>query len=564
MKNSLKTCAFILSICALLTANASYKYSNDVASRSNIESKAKLTKKATNKNTNELVIYNCADYIDNELIEEFEKEYNCVVKYYEYDTNETMYNKLILQLEGTYDLICTSEYMLQKMVRAGLVEPLNVKEECPVYAQYASKEVSKKLDTMSIDDSSTLADYVAGYMWGTLGIIYDSNYGDTIKEDVKSWDIFWNSKYKNVISIKNSMRDTFVVGLMHAYQNIEKKENLTDDESEFVASVNRAKESANSEQEVIQNIFDMVINEEKYNSIVEVVKEELISLKQNIFGFEVDSGKNDIITGKIKMNLAWSGDAVFSISTALDETDKVLEYYVPNDGSNVWYDGWCLPNGSNRDLATKFIDFLSIPENASRNMEYIGYTPFIACDEVFDYASRTYGLSEYNEDTTYYGPYHEEEEDYDVDGNYVVYNGKYYQAFVTDDEFSNILPTDTTHWVEVNAEGLSLSDPYDLNFFFKNDESTRDYIIYPFEEMQNSLETQYPSSEVLDRCAVMKDFEARNDDVIIMWGQLRAYTSMTVYYVILVTVAFAAITFGVVTFIQKRKSIRNRRKSLKN
>lgn len=564
MKNSLKTCAFILSICALLTASASYKYSNDVANRSNIESKAKLTKKATNKNTNELVIYNCADYIDNELIEEFEKEYNCVVKYYEYDTNETMYNKLILQPEGTYDLICTSEYMLQKMVRAGLVEPLNVKEECPVYAQYASKEVSKKLDTMSIDDSSTLADYVAGYMWGTLGIIYDSNYGDTIKEDVKSWDIFWNSKYKNVISIKNSMRDTFVVGLMHAYQNIEKKENLTDDESEFVASVNRAKESANSEQEVIQNIFDMVINEEKYNSIVEVVKEELISLKQNIFGFEVDSGKNDIITGKIKMNLAWSGDAVFSISTALDETDKVLEYYVPDDGSNVWYDGWCLPNGSNRDLATKFIDFLSIPENASRNMEYIGYTPFIACDEVFDYASRTYGLSEYNEDTTYYGPYHEEEEDYDVDGNYVVYNGKYYQAFVTDDEFSNILPTDTTHWVEVNAEGLSLSDPYDLNFFFKNDESTRDYIIYPFEEMQNSLETQYPSSEVLDRCAVMKDFEARNDDVIIMWGQLRAYTSMTVYYVILATVAFAAITFGVVTFIQKRKSIRNRRKSLKN
>lgn len=564
MKNSLKTCAFILSICALLTANASYKYSNDVASRSNIESKAKLTKKATNKNTNELVIYNCADYIDNELIEEFEKEYNCVVKYYEYDTNETMYNKLILQPEGTYDLICTSEYMLQKMVRAGLVEPLNVKDECPVYAQYASKEVSKKLDTMSIDDSSTLADYVAGYMWGTLGIIYDSEYGDTIKEDVKSWDIFWNSKYKNVISIKNSMRDTFVVGLMHAYQNIEKKENLTDDESEFVASVNRAKESANSEQEVIQNIFDMVINEEKYNSIVEVVKEELISLKQNIFGFEVDSGKNDIITGKIKMNLAWSGDAVFSISTALDETDKVLEYYVPDDGSNVWYDGWCLPNGSNRDLATKFIDFLSIPENASRNMEYIGYTPFIACDEVFDYASRTYGLSEYNEDTTYYGPYHEEEEDYDVDGNYVVYNGKYYQAFVTDDEFSNILPTDTAHWVEVNAEDLSLSDPYDLNFFFKKDESTRDYTIYPFEEMQNSLETQYPSSEVLDRCAVMKDFEARNDDVIIMWGQLRAYTSMTVYYIILATVAFAAITFGVVTFIQKRKSIRNRRKSLKN
>ena len=72
------------------------------------------------------------------------------------------------------------------------------------------------MEATSLDENGNkkkLGDYAAGYMWGTLGIIYDANCSETIREDVKSWDVFWDSNYKNLISIKNSMRDTFVVGL---------------------------------------------------------------------------------------------------------------------------------------------------------------------------------------------------------------------------------------------------------------------------------------------------------------------------------------------------------------
>ena len=242
-------------------------------------------------------------------------------------------------------------------------------------------------------------------MWGTLGIIYDPYCSDTIREDVKSWDIFWDEKYTDMISIKNSMRDTFVVGLMHAYKGSDvtnQEDILTPAREAFLSELNNAsneeeKELArNKYNKVIQDTFDLIINEEDYAPILEIVKQELISLKQNIFGFEVDSGKNDIITGKIKMNLAWSGDAVYSIDQAYEQSEKVLEYYVPDDGSIVWYDGWTLPKGSDRELAFEFIEYLSTPENAAQNMNYIGYTSFIACDEVIDLVSSWYGVSEYN------------------------------------------------------------------------------------------------------------------------------------------------------------------------
>lgn len=555
-----------------------------------------------NEEKQALVIYNSSDYIDESLIEEFEDAYNCEVKYYTFDTNETMYNQFNVQPEGTYDLINTSDYMLQKMVREGLVEPLNVEEECPVYAEYASTLIKDKLKLMPVDsdgdgvNDSDLSHYAAGYMWGTLGIIYDPEASDTIQEDVKSWDIFWDEKYEDLISIKNSMRDTFVVGIMHAFKNLKSKENPTSEEKYFLEAVKRAEERSNSNTELVQNIFDLIINEDDYKAILKVVEEELVSLKDNIFGFEVDSGKNDIITGKIKMNLAWSGDAVYSIETAYDEANKVLEYYVPEEGSNVWYDGWALPKGSNRKLACAFIDFLSEPENAARNMEYIGYTSFIACDEVFDLVSDIYGVSEFNLTTNYHGAYkyYDEEEDGDVfvDASIVKYGDKYYTlsylsnnvytlidketkevlGLYSDLEdangienvtFTGILPTNSEYWEEIDESELDLAKPYDLKFIFNHGESERDYVIYPYADMANRLETQYPSEEIISRCAIMKDFGSINDDVVIMWGQLRAYTNMLPYYIILATFATGVIVFSILGFVKKKKSTRNRRKSIK-
>lgn len=526
------------------------------------------------KRENHLVIYNCQDYIDEELIEEFKKEYNCTVSYQTYDTNETMYNQFTLQPEGTYDLICTSDYMIQKMVREGLVQPFSISELCPNYDTYASKEVRSKLASMMVDidgdgeKETSLDEYSAGYMWGTLGVIYDPYCSDTINEDVKSWNVFWDETYKNTISIKNSMRDTFVVGLMHAYSGspITNQEDILNPAREaYLAALEKATTEEEKAQvrasynQVIQDLFDILITEEDYAPYIDVVKQELISLKDNIFGFEVDNGKNDIVTGKIKMNLAWSGDAVFSIDNAREEADKELAYYVPDEGSNVWYDGWSIPNGGNKDLACKFIDFLSRPENAARNMDYIGYTSFIACDDVFDLVTDWYGVGEYFEGSTYHGAYEDEEEG-EVEGSIVLYEGKAYQC-KAEEEISDILPTNTTYWTEINADELGLGEAYDLSHLFGGNVSEgRSLVIYPYEESANLLETQYPSQEIIARCAIMNDFGSANDDVIIMWGQIRAYTNMMPYYIFLLIVVFGALVIGVLMIIKKQKSLKIRRR----
>lgn len=522
----------------------------------------------------ELTIYNCADYIDEDLITSFEELYGCKINYYTYDTNETMYNQLTLQPEGTYDLVCASEYMIQRMIREGLVESIDIPNDCPTYDKYASSIARNKLASLFADTDndgikdSSLDNYAVGYMWGTLGIIYDPYCSDTIREDVKSWDVFWDNNYKDLISIKNSMRDTFVVGLMHAYKGSEisnQDDILTPARNTYLTELNNAqneneKELARSKyNKVIQDIFDLVINEEDYMPVLETVKKELISLKDNIFGFEVDSGKNDIITGKIKMNLAWSGDAVYSIDQAYAQQEKVLEYYVPDDGSNVWYDGWTLPKGANRDLAFAFIEYLSTPENAAANMNYIGYTSFIACDEVFDLVSSWYGVSEYNDSTPYYAAYFDEEEEEEIDASAVLYNGKFYNCIK---DTINIAPSNSEYWEEVTKEDLDILDtPYDLNYFFEgNIENDRNALIYPYNGSLNQLETQYPSIDTITRCAVMNDFEDANADVVIMWGEVKSYTNMLPYYIFLsCSLALVAVYFTI-TIVKKQKSTRNKRR----
>ena len=519
-------------------------------------------------NGQSLTIYNCADYIDETLIEAFEEKYNCVVNYYTFDTNETMYNQLTLQPEGTYDLLCPSDYMIQRLVREDLVEPIDIEKECPVYAKYATSAVRSKLSSMYADTNgdgvkdTSLDNYAAGYMWGTLGIIYDPYCSDTIREDVKSWDVFWDSQYKDLISIKNSMRDTFVVGLMHGYKN-GAFSHLDIDQNAKETFENDLKNAKNEEEiaqarskynAVIQGLFDLVINQDDYQDTIKIVKDELISLKQNIFGLEVDSGKNDIITGKIKMNLAWSGDAVYSIDQALEASDKVLEYYVPEDGANVWYDGWVLPKKANRELACKFIDFLSEPENATMNMDYIGYTSFIACDEVFDLVSSWYGVSDFYEDGYYYSENVEEE----IDASIVKYQDKFY-ACIQDSQGN--LPTDENYFEEIDGEELGLADPYDLGFIFKDNlQEGRSGVIYPYEDCLNQLIAQYPDENTIARCAVMNDFANRNEEVVIMWSQVKAYTNMTPYYVVLIITGVSVVSYFTYTFIKKQKSTRNKRR----
>lgn len=538
-----------------------------------------------------LTIYNVEDYISNgedgyvDIIADFEELYNCKVNYYTYDTNETMYNQFNLQKEGTYDLVCSSEYMLQKMIKEELVVPFeNLAENIPNYEKYASKTLRNKFKGMEVQykgETVNLDQFVVGYMWGTVGIIYDPYCSDTIQEDVKSWDVFWDPTYKDLISIKNSLRDAFIPGLFHYYSKEDNFQSLMKAYQE-----NPTEENCKAYNALLQDIFDFKLDgseaseQENFEKIAHV-KDELIDMKKNIFGFEVDSGKNDIITGKIKLNLAYSGDAVFSIDTARNEADKYLEFYIPEDGSNNWYDGWVIPKGAkNVDLAYKFLDYLSDPENAANNMDYIGYTPFIVGDALFTLTGKWYGACDYDVNAEYlvedeaYVIYEDElyaiikdkpadlevyptnteyfeSLEYDASSTYtsgdmVSFSGKYYNYI--NDEDGNADITNEDYFEEIEG--------YDLSYLFEGSLSEgRRAIIYAYDGSQNELETQYPSQEILARCAIMNDFGVYNDQVVIMWSQVKAYTNMTPVYVFLSVVLVLSI--GLVVFVVVRKKIIN-------
>lgn len=360
-------------------------------------------------------VLNLEDYIyideensDNDLIHQFEAYANekfgyddVKVVYDTSDTNESEYNDLLTG-RINYDLVCTSDYMLQKFVREDLVVPLN-KDALVNYNTYASGTIKERLDQISVVRDGKelfLEDYAVGYMWGTLGLLVNPGFGlmeeaglseKDVYRDAQSWDILWNENYKNTASIKNSMRDTYAVALMHGYDG----------------ALNALKEAHNSETDPISDEdynsrLSEIFNKTDSEVTLPMVKEELSTLKKNIFGMEVDSGKQDIVTGKIGLNLAWSGDAVYSMDQAEDPelvSDPFELYYsIPENGSNIWSDGWAIPKNDGKrsqetyDLAMAFLDFISRPDIASLNMDYSGYTSFIGGDAILELVRDWYDI----------------------------------------------------------------------------------------------------------------------------------------------------------------------------
>lgn len=543
-------------------------------------------REATKFSGETLIIYNVEDYISNgedgcaDLIADFEAMYPGVeVKYYTYDTNETMYNQFKLQKEGTYDLVLGSEYIIQKMVKEDLLQPFDdFATYIPNYENNASSILRNKLKNMEVtlnDETVNLDQYAVGYMWGTLGLIYDPEFISEDGDGYVSWDDLVNKDYEDKISLKNSMRDAYDAGLLYSYSKEEEYINLLD-----AYYTNPSEFTYQAFNTYIQSVFDFKLDGSEESSQenlqkIERVKEALITIKDNIFGFETDSGKNDIVEGsKIKMDLAYSGDAVYSIETALEDADKVLKYQVPKEGGNIWYDAWMLPKGANKDLAYAFLDFLCDSSNAASNTEYIGYTPFIIGDEMFTTIAGWYGASEYDASQVYY------------EENYVIGNdNKLYTVIVeetdgqdiSDDTVFECLEYDNENEYEdgdmVSKDGLIYNivysdesnyeleqvEAYDISHIYGDSLTNRNAIIYPFAGSENILETQYPSEEIIYRCAVMNDYGVYNDNVIIMWGQVKAYTDMTPVYIILLVTLVIVVALVTYTFIAKRASARFKR-----
>ena len=312
------------------------------------------------------------------------------VEYSTFGTNEELYNQL--SMGDTYDLVCPSEYMIMKMMAEDMLVPYSEDFYDPTiennyYAKGVSPYIKGVFDSLSIN-GEPISKYSAGYMWGTLGIVYNPEY--VTAEEAAHWDMLLMDKFDKRVTIKDSVRDAYFAG-----NSIYNKELLLSED--FVNA-----DDYYAQMEIILNATD--------KETIDAVEDILSDIKKNVYSFETDSGKADMVSGKVVANQQWSGDAVYTLDQA-EEEGVMLCYSAPVEATNLWFDGWCmLKDGINGDAdkqlaAEAFVNFVSKPENAIRNMWYIGYTSVISGgedDSILQYAEFLYSAEDDEEETVEY------------------------------------------------------------------------------------------------------------------------------------------------------------------
>ena len=302
-----------------------------------------------NDRAHQLKVLNWADYINEDVKEGFEQWYyeqtgeKVEIVYETFDINETALTKIEVGHED-YDVFCPSEYIIERMLKKDLLIPIqkNLIADSIWYFDNISPFVVDKFQQMAPSADIKVSDYTAGYMWGTTGFIYNPQFVNA--EELASWGAILNPKFENRILMKDAFRDVYSVLVLYAFR----------DQLE-AGTVNR--------DELVRNITP---------ERVEAVKHVLLQAKKQVCGWEVDFGKEEMTKGKAWLNLSWSGDAQFAIEEAA-EMGVMLDYIVPNEGSNVWFDGWVIPKyAQNVKAATYFIDYMCRADNALANMDEIG------------------------------------------------------------------------------------------------------------------------------------------------------------------------------------------------
>lgn len=278
-----------------------------------------------------VIVYNWGEYIDPETIKMFEEETGIDVVYDEFETNEIMYPK-VESGAAEYDVVCPSDYMIDKMIQNGLLQELNY-DNIP----NAKKNIGAQYYEQA-NDFDPGNKYAVPYCWGTVGILYNKTMVD---EPITSWAQLWDEKYADNILMQDSVRDAFMVA-----------EKL--------------------------NGFSM-------NTVdpteLETAKNALIEQKPLVQAYVIDQVRDKMIGGEAAIGVIYSGEAIY---TQRENPD--LEYVIPEEGTNVWIDCWCiLKDAPNKENAEKFIDFMCRGDIAEKNFEYITYsTPNDAARELIE------------------------------------------------------------------------------------------------------------------------------------------------------------------------------------
>lgn len=270
-------------------------------------------------NSEKVVVYNWGEYLDPEVLNIFEEETGIDVVYEEFETNEILYPK-ISSGAIAYDVICPSDYMIQRMIENDLLAEINF-DNIPNIKNIGTDymEQSRQFDPEN--------KYSVPYCWGTVGILYNKTMVD---EPVTSWSILWDEKYKDNILMQDSVRDAFGVTLKYLGYSL----NSTD-----------------------------------LDELTEA-RDLLIKQKPLVQAYVIDQVRDKMIGNEAAIGVIYSGEAIY---TQMENPD--LEYVIPEEGSNIWIDSWVIPkNAENKENGEKFINFLCRPDIALMNFEYITYS----------------------------------------------------------------------------------------------------------------------------------------------------------------------------------------------
>ena len=267
----------------------------------------------------EVIVYNWGEYIDPDTITMFEEETGIKVVYDEYETNEIMYPKVEAGATA-YDVLCPSDYMIQKLIENDLLQEINF-DNIPNVKNIGQQYFDQ---SQEFDPENK---YSIPYCFGTVGILYNKTMVD---DPVDSWSILWDEKYADNILMQDSVRDAFMVALKLKGYSMN-----TLDEGE--------------------------LNE---------AKQILIDQKPLVQAYVIDQVRDKMIGNEAAIGVIYSGEAIF---TQRENAD--LEYVIPKEGTNVWIDSWVIPkNAPNKENAEKFIDFMCREDVALKNFEYITYS----------------------------------------------------------------------------------------------------------------------------------------------------------------------------------------------
>ncbi len=268
-----------------------------------------------------LYVLNWGDYLEDSLKDRFKKEYGVTIKEKTVTSNEEML--VLLEADDCpYDLCIPSDYAVERLISGGRLSAIN-KSNVPNI-----ENIDDRFMDLAFDPNNT---YSVPYTWGVLGVLYNKTMVD--ESDLGSWDILWNSKYSNKIYMYDSIRDSMAVALLYLGYDI----NSTDE-----AELNAAADA-------------------------------LIAQKPLVKAYLTDDVKDSMILGDGALAVVYSGDAVWCCDP--DEGNPDLDFFVPESGSNIYFDNMVIPvNSQKQELAEKFVNFLLDPEIGAINTEYIGYS----------------------------------------------------------------------------------------------------------------------------------------------------------------------------------------------